>query len=92
MLAEEMGITSQNIDSFMDSKDPNVRKLLGLEGDFCAKIGISNAGCFADVISQLGNYAEIYDRNLGPQTVFNLPRGLNSLFTDGGILYAPPIR
>ena len=92
MLAEEMGITSQNIDSFMDSKDPNVRKLLGLEGDFCAKIGLSNAGCFADVISQLGNYAEIYDRNLGPQTVFNLPRGLNSLFTDGGILYAPPIR
>ena len=92
MLAEEMGITSQNIDSFMDSNDPNVRKLLGLEGDFCAKVGISNAGCFADVISQLGNYAEIYNRNLGPQTVFDLPRGLNSLYSDGGILYAPPIR
>ena len=92
MLAEEMGITSQNIDSFMDSKDPNVRKLLGLEGDFCAKIGLANAGCFADVISQLGNYAEIYNRNLGPQTVFDLPRGLNSLYSDGGILYAPPIR
>ena len=57
----------------MDSNDPNVRKLLGLEGDFCAKIGISNAGCFADVISQLGNNAEIYNRNLGPQTVFDLP-------------------
>ena len=76
----------------MDSKDPNVRKLLGLEGDFCAKIGLANAGCFADVISQLGNYAEIYNRNLGPQTVFDLPRGLNSLYSDGGILYAPPIR
>ena len=92
MLAEEMGITSQNVDSFMDSKDPNIRKLLGMEGDFCAKVGISNSGCFADVISQLGNYAEIYNRNLGPDTVFDLPRGLNSLFSDGGILYAPPIR
>ena len=92
ILAEEHGITSQNIDSFMDSNDPNIRKLLGLEGDFCAKVGIANAGCFADVISQLGNYAEIYDRNLGPDTVFDLPRGLNSLYTDGGILYAPPIR
>ena len=92
ILAEEHGITSQNIDSFMDSNDPNIRRLLGLEGDFCSKIGIANAGCFADVIKQVGNYAEIYDRNLGPDTVFNLPRGLNSLYTDGGILYAPPIR
>ncbi len=92
MLAEEHGITSQNIDSFMNSGDPNIGKLLGEEGDFCAKVGISNAGCFADVIRLVGNYAEIYDRNLGPDTVFDLPRGLNSLYTDGGILYAPPIR
>ena len=92
MLAEEMGITSENIGSFMNSGDPNIAKLLGEEGDFCAKVGISNAGCFADVISLVGNYAEIYNRNLGPATVFDLPRGLNSLYTDGGILYAPPIR
>ncbi len=92
ILAEEHGITSTNIDSFMNSEDPNIRKLLGMEGDFCAKIGLSNAGCFADVISQVGNYAEIYNRNLGPDTIFNLPRGLNNLYTDGGILYAPPIR
>ena len=92
MLAEEHGITSQNIDSFMNSNDPNIGKLLGLEGDFCAKVGLENAGCFADVIRLMGNYAEIYDRNLGPDTVFDLPRGLNSLYTDGGILYAPPIR
>ena len=56
------------------------------------KVGIGNAGCFVDVITQVGNYAEIYNRNLGPDTVFDLPRGLNSLYTDGGILYAPPIR
>ena len=92
MIAEEQGISSANIDSFMDSTDPNIRKLLGMEGDFCAKVGISNSGCFADVISLVGNYAEIYNRNLGPETVFDLPRGLNSLYTDGGILYAPPIR
>jgi len=91
-LAEEHGITSANIDSFMDSDDPNIRKLLGLEGDFCAKIGLDNAGCFVDVISQVGNYEEIYNRNLGPDTIFNLPRGLNSLYTDGGVIYAPPIR
>ena len=90
-LAEEHGITSENIDSFMDSTDPNIRKLLGLEGEFCAKIGLEN-DCFANVIRQVGNYAEIYNRNLGPDTVFNLPRGLNSLYTDGGLLYSPPIR
>jgi len=89
--AEEFGITSQNLDSFMDSQDPNVRKLLGLEGDFCAKIGLDN-DCFVNVIKQVGNYGEIYNRNLGPDTVFNLPRGLNNLYTKGGILYAPPLR
>ena len=92
MIAEEAGIDSSNIDSFMGSEDPNIRRLLGLEGDFCAKVGIENSGCFVDVIKQVGNYAEIYNRNLGPDTVFDLPRGLNSLYTDGGILYAPPIR
>lgn len=92
MLAEEHGITSENIGEFMESGDPNVGKLLGMEGDFCSKVGLANAGCFADVISEVGNYAEIYNRNLGPSTVFDLPRGLNALYTDGGILYAPPVR
>ena len=92
ILAEEQGITSANIDGFMASGDPNIRKLLGMEGEFCAKVGLDNTGCFADVISMVGNYAEIYDRNLGPDTVFDLARGLNSLYTDGGIMYAPPIR
>ncbi len=90
-LAEEHGITSENVDTFMDSKDPNIRKLLGLEGEFCAKIGLEN-NCFYNVIKMVGNYEEIYNRNLGPDTIFNLPRGLNSLYTEGGLLYAPPIR
>jgi general L-amino acid transport system substrate-binding protein len=89
--AEEMGISSANLDSFMSSTDPNVMKLLGMEGEFCGKIGLAN-DCFVQVIKQVGNYGEIYNANLGPDTVFNLPRGLNSLYTDGGLLYAPPIR
>jgi general L-amino acid transport system substrate-binding protein len=89
--AEEMGISSANLDSFMSSTDPNVMKLLGMEGEFCGKIGLAN-DCFVQVIKQVGNYGEIYNANLGPDTVFNLPRGLNSLYTDGGLLYAPTIR
>ncbi|RME66429.1 MAG: amino acid ABC transporter substrate-binding protein, partial [Caldilineae bacterium] len=64
-LAEEHGITSENVDSFMSNEDPNIRKLLGLEGDFCAKIGLES-DCFVNVIKQVGNYEEIYNRNLGP--------------------------
>lgn len=89
--AEEMGISSANVDSFMSTEDPNIKKLLGLEGEFCGKIGLAN-DCFVQVIKQVGNYGEIYNTNLGPDTVFNLPRGLNSLYTNGGLLYAPPIR
>ena len=89
--AEEMGISSANVDSFMTTQDPNVMKLLGLEGEFCAKMGLDN-NCFVNVIKQVGNYAEIYNKNLGPDTVFNLPRGLNALYTDGGLHYSPPIR
>jgi general L-amino acid transport system substrate-binding protein len=90
-LAEEAGINSQNVDDFLGSEDPNIRKLLGEEGEFGAKIGLPNDWAY-QVIKQVGSYGEIYDRNLGPDTVFNLPRGLNSSYVDGGLLYAPPIR
>ena len=90
-LAEEAGINSQNVDEFLGSDDPNIRKLLGDEGEFGAKIGLSNDWAY-QVISQVGAYDEIYNRNLGPDTVFNLARGLNSGYWDGGLLYAPPIR
>ena len=90
-LAEEAGINSANVDDFLGSDDPNIRKLLGDEGEFGAKIGLSNDWAY-QVIKQVGNYGEIYNRNLGPDTVFNLPRGLNAGYWDGGLLYAPPIR
>lgn len=90
-LAEEMGITSGNVDSMMDSSDPNVRRLLGMEGEFGAKIGLDNNWSY-NVLKQVGNYGEIYNRNLGPDTAYSIPRGLNRSWVDGGLLYAPPIR
>lgn len=89
--AEESGVTSQNVNEMLGSADPTVKRLLGVEGEMGAKLGLPN-DFMVQVISQVGNYGEIYDRNLGPNTPFNLPRGLNALWTQGGILYAPPFR
>ena len=90
--AEEMGISSGNIGDFLDSEDAAVGRLLGL-GDHVAGdyLGIKDE-FMIDVISQVGNYAEIFDRHLGPDTIFGLSRGLNALWRDGGLLYAAPFR
>ncbi len=89
---EEFGITSQNVDDVKaTTEDPNVKKFLGLEGEMGQKLGLSDDWAY-NIIKMVGNYAEIYDRNLGPNTPFNLPRGLNASWKDGGLLYAPPIR
>ena len=90
-LAEELGVSSANVDSMMESSDPNIRRLLGVDGEFGAKIGLDNDWSY-NVIKMVGNYAEIYDRSLGPDTDFYIPRGLNKSWVDGGLLYAPPIR
>ncbi len=90
--AEEFGITSANVDDIRAStENPSVKQLLGLEGDMGTKLGISNDWAY-NIIKQVGNYGEIYDRNLGPDTPTYIPRGLNSLYTEGGLLYAPPVR
>lgn len=97
--AEEFGITSQNIDSFNDTDDNAIRRFLGLEitddeGNttvFDPGLGLPTDFA-ARVIRAVGNYAEIYDRNVGPNTPLGLERGLNALWTDGGLLYAPPYR
>jgi len=90
--AEEFGITSANVDSVRSSStEPEVLRLLGVEGEMGAKIGLSNDWGY-NIIKLVGNYAEVYDRNLGPNTPTYIPRGLNSLYTDGGLLYAPPVR
>ena len=81
-----------NIGDFMDSDDAGIGRLLGLgdnvAGDY---LGI-NDQFMVDVITQLGNYGEIFDRNLGPDTIFGLERGFNDLWTNGGLMYAAPFR
>jgi general L-amino acid transport system substrate-binding protein len=89
--AEELGIDSTNVDDMLGSDDPVILNLLGVEGDLGLALGLTNDFC-ARVIRHVGNYGEIYNRNLGPDTPFNLPRGLNALYSEGGILYSPPFR
>jgi general L-amino acid transport system substrate-binding protein len=89
--AEEFGITSQNVDAALESPNPEVRRMLGVDPDNVRGLGLP-ADAMYQVISQVGNYAEIYDRNLGPDTQFDIPRGLNASYTEGGLHYAPPFR
>ena len=91
MQAEEFGIDSSNVRDFMDSENPEIRRFLGLEDSLGEGLGIGN-GFMVDAIEQVGNYGEIYERNLGADTPFDLPRGVNRLWTDGGLLYTPPFR
>jgi general L-amino acid transport system substrate-binding protein len=89
--AEEMGITSENADSFLGGDDPVVQNLFGETGDLAQAMGLNNDFCY-QVVKQVGNYGEIYDRALGPDTPYNLARGVNAQWTDGGLMYAPPFR
>ncbi len=89
--AEFVGATSENVDSLLGGDDPVITDLLGETGDLGQNLGLSNDFCY-QIIKQVGNYEEIYNRNLGPDTQFDLPRGLNALYTDGGILYPIPFK
>ncbi|MDP8905872.1 MAG: amino acid ABC transporter substrate-binding protein [Chloroflexota bacterium] len=93
--AEELGIDSTNVTNMRDtSTDPVVRRLLGVQpevGQLAAQLGLDD-DWVVNVISSVGNYAEIYNRNLGPETPLNLDRGPNQQWVDGGLLYAPPYR
>ena len=86
--AEEKGVTSKNVDSFLESKDPDIRRLLGLEGDMGKSLGLDNKWAY-NVIKQVGNFSEVWERTITPMSV---PRGINNLWTKGGLQYAPPIR
>ena len=89
--AEELGLTSDNIDSMMDTSDPAVLRFVGKEGSFGENMGLSNDWAY-QIVKQVGNYAESFDRHVGPNTPLGISRGLNALWTDGGLQYAPPIR
>lgn len=89
--AEEFGINSKNVDEFLESENPEIRRLLGTEGNLGEQLGLPNDFAY-QIIKQVGNYGEIFEKNLGADTIFKLDRGLNALYTDGGILYSPPFR
>jgi general L-amino acid transport system substrate-binding protein len=86
--AEEKGITSANVDTFLNASDPDIRRLLGVEGDMGKALGLDNKWAY-NVIKQVGNFSEVWDRNITPMGV---PRGINNIWSKGGLQYAPPIR
>lgn len=92
MQAEEYEITQANVaDLAANSESPDIRRFLGAEGDLGSQLGLSN-DFMVNVITAVGNYGEIYDRNVGEGTELNIPRGQNELWTNGGLMYSPPFR
>ena len=89
--AEELGVTQANVDEMLGSDNPEIKRLLGVEGDFGTSIGLTKDWAY-QVIKHIGNYGESFERSVGPNTPIGLSRGLNALWTDGGIQYAMPIR
>jgi general L-amino acid transport system substrate-binding protein len=89
--AEELGVTSKNIDQAMKSTKPEVMRLVGTEGAYGQELGLSKDWA-ARIIRHVGNYGEVYERNLGVNSKLGIPRGMNQLWNAGGIQYAPPIR
>ncbi len=88
VIAEELGVTSKNVDQMKNAKNPQIKRLLGTDGKYGSYIGLDNEWAYR-AIKQVGNYAEMYERNVSP---IGLERGVNRLWTKGGILYAPPFR
>lgn len=91
LIAEEHGIKQANVDSFANSKNPTIRRLLGTDGTFGESLGVSNEWA-GHIIRAVGNYGEVFERNLGQSSTLKISRGINALWTRGGLQYAPPIR
>ena len=88
--AEELGVTSVNIDSMLSARTPAIRRLLGVEGDFGQTFGLAPTW-MRDVIRAVGSYGELYERHFGSGNTTPLRRGQNALWTHGGLIFAPPI-
>jgi len=89
--AEEHGITSKNIDSLKSSKNPTIRRILGLEGKLGENLHLNKDWAY-QIIKQVGNYGEVFERNVGINTPLKIKRGLNAQWKDGGLQYSPPFR
>ena len=89
--AEEFGITSENVDKMLKSKDPQIQRFLGVTPGMGKALGLDDKWSY-NIVKQVGNYGEIYERNVGVNTKLGLKRGLNALWLDGGLMYAAPFR
>ena len=89
--AEELGITSKNLDQMVKTKDPKIQRFLGVTAGNGKALGLDEKWAY-NIIKQVGNYGEIFERNVGVNTPLKLQRGLNDLWTRGGLMYAPPFK
>lgn len=89
--AEELGVTSKNVDAMKKSDNPKIQRLLGVSGDMGKKLGVKDDWAY-QIVKQVGNYGEVFDRTVGEGSPLGLPRGLNALWNKGGIMYAMPLR
>jgi general L-amino acid transport system substrate-binding protein len=89
--AEELGVTKANVDEKMKSDDPEVRRMLGVEGQYGEALGLTNDWVYR-IVKLVGNYGEVFERNVGQGSPLKIVRGLNALWTKGGLQYGPPFR
>jgi len=89
--AEELNVTKVNVDNQTKSENPEIKRLLGTEGKFGEQLGLTKEWVYR-IVKQVGNYGEVFERNVGQGSPLKIARGLNALWTKGGIQYAPPIR
>ena len=89
--AEEYGIAQANVDEMLKSENPTIKRILGVTPGMGKALGVDEKWVF-NIVKQVGNYGESFERNLGQGSALKMERGLNNLWTKGGLQYAPPIR
>jgi len=89
--AEELGITSKNVDEMLKNTDPKIKRFLGVSPGNGKALGLDEKFAY-NIIKQVGNYGEVFERNVGVNTSLGIERGLNALWTDGGLMYSPPFK
>jgi len=91
LTAEEAGVTSKNVDAMLKTDNPDVRRLLGVEGQMGENLGLKKDFAY-NIIKQVGNYGEAFEATVGEGSPLKIKRGYNALWTKGGLQYAPPFR
>jgi general L-amino acid transport system substrate-binding protein len=89
--AEEAGITSKNVDEMLKSDNPSIKRILGVTPGMGKALGVDEKWVY-NIVKQVGNYGEVFDRNVGSGSLLKIPRGQNALWTNGGLMYAIPFR